>query len=222
MNKAVTVRLAMFNFQSSIFNISLFFAPMSKFLIVGLGNPGAEYANTRHNVGFVIADALAESLIKEEEKGKKLFATEKLVLLNHSKFKGKQLVIIKPVTYMNLSGKAVNYWMQTEKIPVENILVVTDDLALPFGTLRLLKKGGPGGHNGLTDIIETLNTQEFARLRFGIGSEFSKGQQVDYVLGTWNEAQQQALTERINKSVEIIKSFIVAGIERTMTAFNRG
>jgi peptidyl-tRNA hydrolase, PTH1 family len=204
-----------------MFNIS-FLCTMSKFLIVGLGNPGEEYAHTRHNIGFVIADALAASLQKEEEKSKKLFSAEKLALVNHSKFKGKQLVIIKPLTYMNLSGKAVNYWMQAEKIPLENILIVTDDLALPFGTLRLLKKGGHGGHNGLTDIIETLNTQEFARLRFGIGSEFSKGQQVDYVLGSWNEDQQQAIGERINKSVEIIKSFIATGVERTMTAFNRG
>ena len=196
---------------------------MSKFLIAGLGNIGDEYAFTRHNVGFLIADALAESLLKDGD-GKspaKLFSNEKLAMVNHTKFKGKPVVIIKPTTYMNLSGKSVNYWLQEEKIPTEHLLVVADDLALPFGTLRIRKKGGDGGHNGLTDIISTLNTDNFARLRFGIGNEFAKGSQVDYVLGKWDAEEEAALKERIEKCVEITKSFIAIGIERTMTNYNK-
>ncbi len=194
---------------------------MSKFLIAGLGNIGEEYAFTRHNVGFLVADALAAYLQKDENKSASIFRTDRLAMVHEAKFKGKSLVIIKPTTYMNLSGKAINYWLQTEKIPVENLLVITDDLALPFGTLRLRKKGSDGGHNGLSDIIATLQSQEFARLRFGIGSEFSKGKQVDYVLGKWHEEEQKTLKERIDKSVQIAKSFIAIGIERTMTDFNK-
>ena len=194
---------------------------MSKFLIVGLGNIGEEYAFTRHNVGFEAADALAKSLIKEDENpGKRLFENEKLAFVNHSRFKGKQLVVIKPTTYMNLSGKAVNYWLQAEKITIENLLVITDDLALPFGTLRMKKKGSDGGHNGLSNIAETLNSSEYTRLRFGIGSEFAKGHQVNYVLSRWNEAEQKLLAERIEKCVEIIKSFVSIGVDRTMSGFN--
>jgi len=195
---------------------------MNKFLIAGLGNIGEEYAFTRHNIGFEIADILAQSFLKEEEKitAPKLFFTDKLAMVSHSRFKGKPLVIIKPTTYMNLSGKAVNYWMQAEKIPVENILIVTDDLALPFGTIRMKKKGSDGGHNGLTDIIASLGTTEFPRLRFGIGSEFSKGRQVDYVLGKWNAEEQKLLSERISKAVDMIKSFVSIGIDRTMSDFN--
>jgi PTH1 family peptidyl-tRNA hydrolase len=195
---------------------------MSKFLIVGLGNIGEEYSFTRHNIGFEIADAFAASLLKEDEKKSsvKLFTNDKLATVNHSKFKGKPLVIIKPTTFMNLSGKAVNYWLQSEKIPVENMLVVTDDLALPFGTLRLKKKGSDGGHNGLTDVIASLGTNEFPRLRFGIGNEFSKGKQVDYVLGKWDEEEQKRLPERIDKAVQIVKSFISIGIDRSMSDFN--
>jgi PTH1 family peptidyl-tRNA hydrolase len=195
---------------------------MSKFLIAGLGNIGDEYAFTRHNIGFLIADALADSLLSEEEKKKslKLFSADKLAMVNQSRFKGKPLVIIKPTTYMNLSGKAVNYWLQAEKIPVANTLIVTDDLALPFGTLRMKKKGSDGGHNGLTDVIASLGTNEFARLRFGIGSEFSKGKQVDYVLGKWNSEEQKVLTERIDMAIRMIKSFVSIGIDRTMSDFN--
>jgi PTH1 family peptidyl-tRNA hydrolase len=194
---------------------------MSKFLIAGLGNLGEEYSFTRHNIGFEVADALAKSLLREEEKASiRLFTNDKLAMINHSRYKGKQLVIIKPTTYMNLSGKAVNYWMQAEKISRENLLVITDDLALPFGTLRMKKKGSDGGHNGLNDIAETLNTTEYARLRFGIGSEFSKGKQVNYVLGHWNEEEKKTLDERIEKAVEMIKSFVAIGIDRTMTLFN--
>ncbi len=193
---------------------------MSKFLIAGLGNIGEEYAFTRHNVGFLVADALAKSLQKEESSVAKLFRNDRLAMVNESKFKGKNLVIIKPTTFMNLSGKALNYWLQSEKIPLENLLVITDDLALPYGTLRLRKKGSDGGHNGLSDIITTLGTVEYARLRFGIGSEFSKGKQVDYVLGQWDVQEQKTLQDHIDKCVSIAKSFISIGIERTMTDFN--
>ena len=194
---------------------------MSKFLIAGLGNIGEEYAFTRHNVGFLVADALAKSLQKEESSVAKLFRNDRLAMVNESKFKGKNLIIIKPTTFMNLSGKALNYWLQTEKIPLENLLVITDDLALPYGTLRLRKKGSDGGHNGLSDIITTLGTVDYARLRFGIGSEFSKGKQVDYVLGQWDEEEQKTLQDRIDTCVKIVKSFVSIGIERTMTDFNK-
>jgi len=194
---------------------------MSKYLIVGLGNIGEEYAFTRHNVGFLIVDAFAQSLLKEDEKkSTKLFSSDKLAMVHHARFKGKPLVIIKPTTYMNLSGKAVNYWMQAEKIPVENMLIIADDLALPYGTLRIKKKGSDGGHNGFTDIITALGTNEFPRLRFGIGSEFSKGKQVDYVLGNWSKEEQDHLAERIDKANQVIKSFISIGIDRTMSDFN--
>jgi PTH1 family peptidyl-tRNA hydrolase len=153
---------------------------MNKFLIVALGNIGEEYENTRHNIGFTIADTIA----KENDFK---FAVDKLASVAIYKFKGKTLVIIKPSTYMNLSGKAVNYWMQKENISKENILIITDDLALPFGTVRMKGKGSDGGHNGLKNIQEILASTEYPRLRFGVGSEFSKGKQVDYVLGGWNE-----------------------------------
>ena len=194
---------------------------MEKFLIAGLGNIGEEYENTRHNVGFNIADALAVSLQKEEIKdASALFSSDRYAIVNQSRFRGNRLTIIKPTTFMNLSGKAVNYWMQTEKIPFKNLLIVTDDLALPFGTLRLKKKGSDGGHNGLTDIIATLNTNEFARLRFGIGNEFAKGHQVNYVLGKWTPEEEKLLPERIEQCVKIVKSFVATGIDRTMSSFN--
>ncbi len=193
---------------------------MSKYLIAGLGNIGIEYEFTRHNIGFEVAEALGKALFKGEEKPDRLFSTDKLATVHQTKYKGHQIVIIKPTTYMNLSGKAVNFWMQSEKIPIENLLIVTDDLALPFGTLRLKKKGSDGGHNGLTDIAAVLNTIDYNRLRFGVGSNFAKGKQVDYVLGKWNAEEQQTLNERINQAVEIIKSFIGIGVDRTMTLFN--
>lgn len=195
---------------------------MSKFLIACLGNIGEEYSFTRHNIGFEVGDALALSLNKEEGPASgRLFLSDKLASVNHSRFKGKQIVIIKPATYMNLSGKAVNYWMQAEKIPVENLLVVTDDLAFPFGTLRMKKKGSDGGHNGLMNIAETLNSVEYARLRIGIGNNFAKGQQVNYVLSRWNSEETPLLPDIISKASEMIKSFVSIGIERTMTAFNK-
>ena len=195
---------------------------MEKYLIAGLGNIGEEYENTRHNIGFNVADALALSFQHEDEKSKsiKLFSSARYANVNQSRFKGNRITIIKPTTYMNLSGKAVNYWMQEEKIPFKNLLIVTDDLALPFGTLRLKKKGSDGGHNGLTDIISTFNTNEFARLRFGIGSEFAKGHQVNYVLGRWNPEETTLLPERISQCVKIIRSFIAIGVDRTMSDFN--
>ena len=150
----------------------------------------------------------------------KPFRNDRLADVAELKFKGKQLVVIKPTTFMNLSGKAVNYWLQAEKITAHSMLVITDDLALPFGTIRIRKKGSDGGHNGLADIIKTLNTQEFARLRFGIGSEFSKGKQVDYVLGQWTDTEVVALPERIEKAVQVVKSFATIGIDRTMSDFN--
>ncbi len=195
---------------------------MSKFLIVGLGNIGEEYSFTRHNIGFEIADAFVQSLQKGEEQKSSahLFSPDKLATINHSRFKGKPLVIIKPTTYMNLSGKAVNYWMKTENVPKENLLIIADDLALPFGTLRMKKKGSDGGHNGLTDVIAALGSTEFPRLRFGIGSEFSKGKQVNYVLGKWNPEEEKLLPERIDVAIQMIKSFVGIGVDRTMSDFN--
>ena len=192
---------------------------MSKFLIAGLGNIGDEYTRTRHNIGFLVAERLAADLNKDESGGK-LFSTDRLVTIHHTRFKGKGVVVIKPTTFMNLSGKAVQYWLQAEMIPVNHLLVVTDDLALPYGTLRMKKSGGAGGHNGLTDIIDTLQTENFPRLRFGIGSEFQRGKQVDYVLGEWSEDEQKILNERIDQAVLMIKSFIGIGIDRTMSDFN--
>jgi PTH1 family peptidyl-tRNA hydrolase len=185
-----------------------------KYLIIGLGNIGDEYADTRHNIGFIVADALTLSL-------KSSFTTDRYASVAKSSLKGRQIVVIKPSTYMNLSGKAVRYWMQKEDIPKENILVLADDLALPLGILRLRSKGGHGGHNGLISIIETIETTDFARLRMGIGNDFAKGYQVDYVLGRWTEEEEKVLIPEIAKSVELIKSFVLTGIERTMNFFNK-
>ncbi len=187
--------------------------PMKKFLIVGLGNIGDEYANTRHNIGFKILDFLA----KEENL---TFNTQKLGDLTTYRFKGRQFILLKPSTYMNLSGKAVTYWMTKENIPHENLLVITDDLNLPFGTIRLKTKGSDGGHNGLKDIQDKLQTTNYNRFRFGISDAFSKGRQVDYVLGDWSEDEKQNLPERLEKSVELIKLFGTAGVNITMNAFN--
>lgn len=186
---------------------------MKKFLIVGLGNIGAEYVNTRHNIGFKILDHLArtESLT---------FQTVRLGDLAEYKFKGRTYLLLKPNTYMNLSGKAVQYWLEKEKIPLENLLVITDDLNLPFGSIRIRTKGSDGGHNGLKNIQQILNTQEYARFRFGISDAFKKGQQVNYVLGEWSDEENQLLPERLQLGAEIIKSFGTAGISNTMTTFN--
>jgi len=186
---------------------------MSKFLIVGLGNIGEEYADTRHNIGFRILD----ELVKKEGVS---FRVDRLAAVAEYKFKGKLFILIKPSTFMNLSGKAVNYWMQAEKIHIDNVLILTDDLALPLGSLRLKTKGSDGGHNGLKSIQETLNNTAYARLRFGIGNEFSKGKQVDFVLGKWTEEEQKALPPRVDMAIDIIKSFGTIGVSRTMSAFN--
>ncbi len=186
---------------------------MKKFLIVGLGNIGAEYVNTRHNIGFKVVDFLA----KKEGVN---FETVKLGALAEYKFKGRNYLLLKPNTYMNLSGKAVKYWMDKENIPLENIMVITDDLNLSFGTIRIRKKGSDGGHNGLKSIQTTLNTTDYTRFRFGISDEFKKGKQVDYVLGEWNNAEKMALPERLELASEIIKSFGTAGLENTMSAYN--
>ncbi len=184
-----------------------------KFLIVGLGNIGADYENTRHNIGFTILDALA--------KASNIFFTEgRHAHVAEMKFKGRTLVLVKPTTFMNLSGKAVNYWLQQHSIPVENMLVITDDLALPFGKIRIRPSGSDGGHNGLKDIIAVLGHQNFARLRFGIGDEFSKGHQSNYVLGKWTPEEEKALQPRIELCAEIIKGFSTAGLQRTMNDFN--
>ncbi len=185
-----------------------------KYLIVGLGNIGEEYRNTRHNIGFMVLDALAKAsnlVFKDGRYG----ATTTLSI------KGRQLILLKPSTYMNLSGNAVRYWMQQENIPLENILIVVDDLALPFGSLRLKGKGSDAGHNGLKNIAATLGTQNYARLRFGIGNEFPRGGQIDFVLGHFNEEDMQAMPERLETAGEIVKSFCLAGLNITMNQYNK-
>ena len=186
---------------------------MKKFLIVGLGNIGPKYQNTRHNIGFKILDFLAE-------KESLSWETEKLGDVTTHKKKGRTFILLKPSTYMNLSGKAVKYWLEKEKIPLENLLVITDDLNLSFGTFRTKTKGRDGGHNGLKDIQNMLQTTNYNRFRFGISDEFSKGRQVDYVLGEWTEEEEKLLPERLEKSCEIIESFGLAGIHITMNTFN--
>ncbi|MDP1623171.1 MAG: aminoacyl-tRNA hydrolase [Bacteroidales bacterium] len=185
-----------------------------KYLIAGLGNIGDEYADTRHNIGFTAVDALAVNL-------KSSFVVGRLASVARMSLKGRTLVAIKPTTYMNLSGKSVRYWMQKEDIPAENILVIVDDLALPLGALRLKSRGSDGGHNGLISIIETIETTEFSRLRIGIGNDFAKGYQVDYVLGRWSAEESKILIPRIETTVELIKSFVLIGVERTMNYFNK-
>lgn len=187
--------------------------PMKKFLVVGLGNIGSEYEETRHNIGFKVLDFLAE----EESL---TFESAKLGAVATFKYKGKSVLCLKPSTYMNLSGKAVNYWMEKENIALDNVLIITDDINLPFGTIRLKTKGSDGGHNGLKDIQNTLQTSQYHRFRFGVGAEFSKGKQVDYVLGQWNPEEVKALPERLKKSTDLIRSFVFAGVKNTMNQFN--
>jgi PTH1 family peptidyl-tRNA hydrolase len=184
-----------------------------KYLIVGLGNPGEKYEETRHNIGFKVLDLFARQL-----DGK--FSANKHAEVAEVKFKGRTLILVKPTTFMNLSGKAVNYWMQSENIPVENLLVITDDIALPFGKLRMKAKGSDGGHNGMKDIQAILKTQEYPRLRFGVGNDFHPGRQADYVLGEWDKPERLALQERLEVCAEFIKSFTTIGIAMTMTNWN--
>ena len=185
-----------------------------KYMIACLGNIGVEYEDTRHNIGFKIADRLAKDL-------EATFTTGRLAQVAEMRFKGKTLVVIKPTTYMNLSGKAVKYWLNEEKIPIENLLVVNDDIALPLGTLRLRKQGADGGHNGLTDIIEKLGTNVFCRLRFGLGDDFPRGHQIDFVLGKWKPSEEPIVDEKADVAVEIIKSFVTQGPDRTMNQYNK-
>ncbi|MBJ2174008.1 aminoacyl-tRNA hydrolase [Aureibaculum sp. A20] len=186
---------------------------MKKFLIVGLGNIGSEYDNTRHNIGFKVLDSLAS-------KENITFENKKLGAISQFRFKGRTFILLKPSTYMNLSGKAVKYWMTKENIALENVLIICDDLNISFGTIRVKGKGSAGGHNGLKDINVQLNTQNYPRFRFGVGDEFSKGRQIDYVLGKWTPEEETKLVERLDKSCELIKSYGTAGLNNTMSDFN--
>ena len=183
------------------------------YLEPGLGNIGEKCREPRHNIGFSVLDALAKA-------SNIVFGDERYGAIAQYPLKGRKVILLKPNTYMNLSGKAVRYWMQTENIPLSNVLIVVDDLALPFGTLRLKGKGSAAGHNGLKNIEELLGTQSYARLRFGTGSDFQRGQQVDYVLGQFPEEQLQQMPELINTSIEIIQSFVLSGIDTTMNKYN--
>lgn len=184
-----------------------------KYLITGLGNIGPEYKNTRHNIGFQILDALAGA-------SNISFSDKRYGFVSEYKYKSRTFVLLKPTTYMNLSGRAVNYWLQKEKIPVDKLLVLVDDIALPFGSVRLRAKGGPGGHNGLINVSNILGHNNYARLRFGIGDNFHQGFQIDYVLSDWTKEEQNLIPERIEHCIEIIKSFGTIGVERTMNFFN--
>lgn len=185
-----------------------------KYLIVGLGNIGSEYSRTRHNVGFMVLDHLATSIDAP-------FSTDRLGDVAKGRLKNKQLVLLKPNTYMNLSGKAVRYWMEKENIPIDRILVVTDDIAIGEGMLRLKGKGSDGGHNGLKNINLILNSQQYARLRFGVGSDFGKGNQVNYVLGEWTNEQLKVLTPNIQFASECCKAFVLSGLQFAMNGFNK-
>ncbi|MBS1550282.1 MAG: aminoacyl-tRNA hydrolase [Bacteroidetes bacterium] len=184
-----------------------------KYLIVGLGNKGTEYENTRHNIGFKVADKIAELISAS-------FQSANFGWMAEGRHKGKKVFVLKPDTYMNLSGKAVKFWMQKENIPLENVLIITDDLALPFGTLRMKMKGSDAGHNGLKSVQESLQTPQYARLRFGISAEFAQGKQVDYVLGTWSDEEIGKLPERIDVFAKASLSFVFAGIQNTMNSYN--
>lgn len=184
-----------------------------KYLIACLGNIGAEYDETRHNIGFKVADKLVHDLDTK-------FTTSRLAQIAEAKIKNRNVLVIKPTTYMNLSGKAIQYYVRQEKIAIENILIVCDDIALPLGTLRLKKQGSDGGHNGLANIIELLGTNAFCRLRFGIGNDYAKGHQVDFVLGKWKNDEQPIVDERADIAVGMVKSFVLQGADRTMNEFN--
>ncbi|MDD3161786.1 MAG: aminoacyl-tRNA hydrolase [Bacteroidales bacterium] len=184
-----------------------------KYLIVGLGNIGEEYQNTRHNIGFKVLDALAKA-------SNIVFSDKRYGAVAELSLKGRTLVLLKPSTYMNLSGNAVRYWLQQEKIPIEQLLVIVDDLALQLGTLRLKSKGSDAGHNGLKHIAQILGTQAYNRLRFGIGNDFPRGGQVDFVLSSFSKEEETALVPRIEMACDIIRSFALAGVENTMNQYN--
>ncbi len=184
-----------------------------KYLVVGLGNIGAEYANTRHNIGFKVLDALAEA-------SNISFTTVRYGAMAILKHRGRTIYLLKPSTYMNLSGKAVRYWMDQERIPRENLLVVSDDIALPFGSFRMRKNGSEGGHNGLRNITELLGDNQYARLRFGVGGDFPRGHQVDYVLGDFSDEENKTMPERLKLFGDAILSFVSVGADRTMNSYN--
>ena len=187
---------------------------MGKFLIVGLGNIGTEYVGTRHNIGFELAEAFVK--IHESQ-----FSSNRLAEMAAVKWRGRQVIVIKPTTFMNLSGRAVKYWMDTENIPLESVLVIVDDVALPLSKIRLRPSGSDGGHNGLKSIQEALQTDKYPKLRFGIGNDYPKGRQVDYVLGKWNASQLPLVQLKTDKCVKVIEDFITIGIERTMNEVNK-
>ena len=184
-----------------------------KYLIAGLGNIGSEYKETRHNIGFKILDAFVDA-------SNSSFKTERLGDVAQFKHKGRTLICLKPSTYMNLSGKAIRYWMQQEKIPQERVLIIADEISLPFGKIRLRSKGSDGGHNGLKNINSILGSHEYPRFRFGIGNDFTRGHQVDYVLSDFTKRHYELMQERINKATDMIKSFCFIGIKQTMSDFN--
>ncbi len=184
-----------------------------KYLIAGLGNIGAEYSNTRHNIGFITLDAFAKA-------SGVVFEDKRYGFVSETKYKARTLILLKPSTYMNRSGMAIQYYLNKEKLDVDKLLVVVDDIALPFGTIRIKPKGGAGGHNGLLSIIDILGTEEFARMRFGVGDSFRKGGQVDYVLGEWSADEKSVLVQYTDKMTDAVKSFCTIGLERTMNFFN--
>ena len=185
-----------------------------KYLIVGLGNIGEGYNNTRHNIGFTVLDAMAMA-------SNISFTDRRYGAVCRIRYKGRELILLKPSTYMNLSGNAVSYWLKKENIPVENMLVIVDDIALPLGSIRMRPKGSDGGHNGIAHISNILSTNEFPRIRIGIGNSFRKGAQRDFVLGAWDQEEKKFMEERISIVIEMIRSFAYAGLELTMTAFNK-
>ncbi len=199
--------------KSLLMTLLILIVSKMKYLIVGLGNPGEKYQNTRHNIGFRVVDKLASF-------SKTSFESCRYAELAKTRFKQRTLFMIKPTTFMNVSGKAVSYWLIKEKIPIENLLVVSDDISIPYSFKRLKTKGSDGGHNGLKHIIDCLETSSFARLRIGVGSDFNKGQQSNYVLGEWSKEEESLLEENINRSIDIIHSFIIEGADRAMNKFN--
>ena len=184
-----------------------------KYLIVGLGNIGADYVNTRHNVGFSVVDAMALKAGAE-------FASDRYGAVTEVRWRGRTLLLLKPSTYMNLSGKAVRYWMEQERIPRENLLVISDDIALPFGTFRMRKNGSEGGHNGLKNITEMLGDNQYVRLRFGVGGDFPKGHQVDYVLGKWKSEEEKEVPFILDRAIEAVKAYAFMGPDRAMNVVN--
>ncbi len=192
-----------------------------KYLIVGLGNPGEEYEQTRHNIGYMALDRFVKTINEENPANSCSFSIDRHAYVAQTKVKGRSLVLVKPTTFMNLSGKAVKYWLDKEKIPIENMLIIVDDLALDLGAIRLRMGGSDGGHNGLKDIIASLGHNKFNRMRFGIGNNFARGRQIDFVLGKIEGEDWNVVDEKLNTCCDIIKSFVTIGMDRTMNLFNR-